>query len=174
MVAPRTESSTWGKWNPFVPRVNNLDLAIKIISSCSKRKIHCWEIIHLTPKINFLPQEQYIWFQTIFVLRQEDFHKRIFLLPIMDHFSACPWSDNWTGNLGSVGSRLSRRIFFTWIIHFYSLYRIEVDQQYIYKWNKCKGLNVINVNFTFTSKIQTRFAFLFFGLWIYFFSMVSF
>ena len=77
-----TERSTWGKWNPFAPRVNNLDLAVKIISSWSKRKMHCWQIIHLTQKIIFLPQEQYIWFQTIFVLRQEDFHKRIFLLPM--------------------------------------------------------------------------------------------
>ena len=85
----RTERSTWGKWNPFAPRVNNLDLAVKIISSCSKRKMNCLQIIHLTQKNNFLPQEYYIWFQTIFVLHQEDFHKRIFLLPIMDHFSAC-------------------------------------------------------------------------------------
>ena len=51
--------------------------------------MHCWQIIHLTQKINFLPHEQYIRFQTIFVLRQENFHKRIFLLPIMDHFPAC-------------------------------------------------------------------------------------
>ena len=85
----RTERSTWGKWNPFTPRVNNLDLAVKIIYSCSKRKMHCWQIIHLTQKINLLPQVQYIWFQTIFVLRQEDFYKRIFLLPTMDHLSAC-------------------------------------------------------------------------------------
>ena len=45
--------------------------------------------IILKQKINFLPQEQYIGFQTIIVLRQEDFHKRIFLLPLMNHFSAC-------------------------------------------------------------------------------------
>ena len=32
---------------------NNLDLVVKIISSCSKRKMHCWQIIHLTQKINF-------------------------------------------------------------------------------------------------------------------------
>ena len=88
-TSSRTRRSTWGKWNPFDPRVYNLDLAVKIISACSKRNIHCWQIIHLTQKINFLPQEQYIWFQTIFVLRQEDVHKRTFLLPIMDNFSAC-------------------------------------------------------------------------------------
>ena len=78
----RTENSIWGKRNP-------LDLAVKIISACSKRKMHCWEIIHLTPKFNFLAREEYIWFQTIFVLCLKNVHKRIFLLPIMDHFSAC-------------------------------------------------------------------------------------
>ena len=47
-------------------------------SFCSKRKMQRWQIIHLTQKINFLPREQYIWFQTIFVLRQEEFHKTFF------------------------------------------------------------------------------------------------